>query len=257
MSDSHGQDDQGPRRPASPRTRPAPTRRTGGGGGGPGRRPSSAGRTGKVVAIGLAMLVVVLVLGQVVIADDHGGGSAGSTDAGSTLPSYGTDWHTIDGSSYRISVVPSSEPIDEASPGHCVPAPGVGRANLGFTVRIDNLGAAAAPMPEVLFAVTADAAGSLDTSPEVMAGTNRSIEVLPAAKGHGCDEASTIRPTGRGRLRKGGSASFTGIVGPIVAPVPEGLSLIVRYVQTDPTHPRQASTAEVLAPFPTGIAHGG
>jgi hypothetical protein len=209
------------------------------------------------VAIGLAVLVVVLLLGQVVIADDHGGGSGGGRGGGgdggaasSQLPSYGNDFGTLDGSSYRISVVPSAEPLDDPSPGGCVQAPRAGTTNLGFTVRIDNLGEEDAPMPEVLFAVTADAAGSLDTSPEAMAGTNRSIELAPAAKGATCEDASTIRPTGRGRLRAGGSATLRGFVGPIVSPVPEGLALIVRYVQVDPTHPSQAGTAEVLAPFP-------
>jgi hypothetical protein len=59
-----------------------------------------------------------------------------------------------------------------------------------------------------------------------------------------------VRPAGRGTLSKGGSATFEGVVGGVVAPAPNGLALIVRYVQADEGNIGGSSTADLLAPFP-------
>jgi hypothetical protein len=163
---------------------------------------------------------------------------------------YEARWRTLDGSSYRMTVEPSSAPDDDASPEGCVPAPADGRANLRFEVRIENLSGRPAPMPEVLFAVNASPSGELDRSPEAQAGTNRSIEMTPRAPRVPCDDAAAIRPTGRDEIPEGETVTFRGTVGGIVRPVPDGLALLIRYIQADELHPKLASTAGLRVPFP-------
>jgi hypothetical protein len=203
----------------------------------------------KIVVPVVVGALVLLLLQQTFLTDDP---SDPITSSG--LATYGAEWHTVDGSSYRITVVPSSEALDEASPGGCFTAPASGHANLGFAVRVENLSDAAAPMPDVLFAVNATSNGELDRSADSLSGTHRQIEVTPRAKGASCADAFLVRPAGRGKLDKGESADFTGVVGGIVTPAPAGLALIVRYLQIDGTNPEVSSPADVLAPFPRAPA---
>jgi hypothetical protein len=195
------------------------------------------------VPVAVAALVLVLLAQRLVGDDDATAGSSGSA-------SYGAEWVTIDGSSYRMSVEASVEELDDASPGGCIDEPASGHANLGFTVLLENLTDEAAPMPDVVFAVNATEAGQLDMSPESLAGANQTIELSPRAEGARCEEASAIHPAGREPLEPGGSTSFRGLVGGIVTPVPSGLVLIVRYVQADRANPAVASSADILVPFP-------
>ena len=162
--------------------------------------------------------------------------------------SYVVEWRTLDGSSYRMTVTPSSDHVDDASPEECIPKPADGRTNLGFDVVIENLSDQAVPMPEVLFAVNASPDGELDQSPEALAGTNRTIELSP--RGPSCDDASAIRPAERPEIPEGESVTLRGLVGGIVTPVPDGLSLLVRYIQADEVNPDVAGTAGLRAPFP-------
>lgn len=170
--------------------------------------------------------------------------------AGSGPNTYEAQWRTLDGSSYRMTVTPSSDRSQDPSPEGCVPAPGAGRANLRFEVRIENLSGRSAPMPEVLFAVNASPSGELDRSPAAEAGTNRSIEVTPRGPGVACEDAAAIRPTGRPDIEDGKTVTFRGTVGGIASPVPEGLALLIRYIQVDDLHPKVASTAGFRVPFP-------
>ena len=164
--------------------------------------------------------------------------------------SFEAEWQTLDGSSYRMTVTPTSSAGRDASPEGCLPAPEEGRANLGFEVRIENRSGRAAPMPEVLFAVNASADGELDRSAEAQAGTNRPIEVTPRGPGVACDDAAAIRPAGREDIPKGETVTLHGTVGGIVVPVPDGLELLIRYIQVDELHPDRAGTAGLRAPFP-------
>ena len=160
------------------------------------------------------------------------------------------EWRTLDGSSYRMTVTPSSDRSQDPSPEGCVPVPRDGRANLEFEVRIENLSGRPAPMPEVLFAVNASESGKLDRSAEAQAGANRSIEVTPRAPLVPCDDAAAIRPTGRAKISEGETVTLHGTVGGIFLPVPEGLALLIRYIQVDDLHPKLASTAGLRVPFP-------
>lgn len=169
---------------------------------------------------------------------------------GSGDEAYEAEWHTLDGSSYHLTVKPSSKPRNDVSPEGCLPAPADGHANLGFEVRIENLSGRPAPMPEVSFAVNASEGGQLDRSPEAEAGANRAIEVTPRGPGVPCDDAAAIRPTGRAEIAKGKTVTLHGTVGGIVTPVPDGLALLVRYIQVDELNPKQAGTASFRAPFP-------
>src|SRR5262249_33881532 len=147
--------------------------------------------------------------------------AAGGTGGKGKPGGYGTEFHTIDGSSYGITIKTSRKELGEKSKGGCLPAPKDGRTNLGFEVRVDNLSDKDAPMPDVTFAITATPAGQLDQSPEALAGNNHDLEITPRAKGEDCDSAYAIHPAGRGKLGKGESATFTGTVPNIVSPVPD------------------------------------
>lgn len=171
-------------------------------------------------------------------------------DGGAEAASYTAEWRTLTGDSYRMTVTPSSDHVDEGSPEECIAPPDEGKANLGFDVVIENLTDHAAPMPEVLFAVNASADGQLDVSQEALAGTNRTIEVTPRAEGVGCDDAAAIRPPGRPEIPEGERVTLHGLVGGIVTPVPDGLSLLIRYIQADDLNPDVAGTASLRAPFP-------
>lgn len=207
------------------------------------RPPVLRGRSALVLAA--AAVVLLAVLWRVV---------GGSSDEG--LREYSAEWSTIDGSAYRLTVIPSDELLTDASPDDCYPAPAEGHANLGFTVRVENRSDGPAPMPEVVFAINADADGRLDESAESLSYANRQIEITPRADKAQCDEASAIRPGGRAELGKGETATFTGVVGGLVTPIPGSLKLLVRYIQADDRDPTVASTEDLVAPFPFGPADG-
>ena len=170
--------------------------------------------------------------------------------------SYEAEWQTLDGSSYRMTVTPSSSPRDEASrePGAWAP-PDEGRDQ----PRIRG------PHREPLRMRDADARGALrrqrvawgelDRSAEAQAGTNRAIEVSP--RGPGCP-ATTPRPSGRpgGRTsRRGRPSRSTARWVASSRPCPTGWTLLIRYIQVDEPHPEPASTAGLRAPSPRrGVA---
>ena len=199
----------------------------------------------KVVLPIVAGALVLLLLQQTFLTDDP------KDPLRSGLPTFGSEWKTADGSSYRITIVPSNERVDGASPGGCIKAPTSGHANVGFAVRIENLSDKAAPMPDVAFAANVNPKGELDLAALSLNTASRNIEVTPRAEDVPCSEASTVRPAGRDKLAKGDSVTFEGVVGGILEPVPNGLALIVRYVQADGSDTGTSSTAEVLAPFPS------
>ncbi len=230
------------------------------------QQPPSPGRDDRRLSRWLRRITLAVVGGFVLVVVQHsplGEWSVGERslrdlsigdlftgDADPDPESYEAEWETLDGSSYRMTVTPSSSPGTDASPAGCLDPPDGGHANLGFEVRIENRSGRSAPMPEVLFAVNASPEGELDRSPEAQAGTNRSIEVAPRGPGVPCDDAAAIRPAGREDIPKGETVTLHGTVGGIVVPVPDGLELLIRYIQVDELHPDRAGTAGLRAPFP-------
>jgi hypothetical protein len=214
-------------------------------------RPSRlawARTTGGQVGIGVGVLALAFVLRFAVAGgdDDHDGDN--QTPVGAGLTTYGADWKTKDGSSYRITVTPIAELVGAGSASGCVPVAGRGRTNLRFTVRIDNRGSDPAPVPEVLFGANLTKAGGPSSSLS-FAKASKVVDVGPQTGVRNCVDAARIS-VGDQQIGAKSAVTYTGLVGGVKAPVGRGVSLIVRYTQADAGAADGTGTADVVVRFP-------
>ena len=189
--------------------------------------------------------------------DDDRAATAATTTT--TLPATSAEWQTIDGSTYRITVTPSSALSDEPSPNGCLPAPDDDQTtNLRFTLRIENLSPdKQAPTPQVAFGTNVTRAGKVDPAITTLDGASTSIEVGPVAAGTSCSVARGIASGSGTALAPGGFAEFSGVAGGLPSPVPNDLALIVRYFAADAAQVARGtgfSDVDLVVPFPDAVA---
>lgn len=220
----------------------------------PARRPATVrhGTTGVRLAAVLAVLGVVVML---LIWSPWSGGPdspANTAPSGPPLPTYGADWRTAAGDSYRLTVTPAVVTSDRASAGGCYPAPVAGRVNVRFDVRIENLSHHVAPVPDVEFGANLGPEGRV--RPRVLAydGTSHPIELSPVTDGTDCSEADGLGPQDRTPLPADTGRTWTGLVAGITPGAgsgPAGLRLIVRYQEVDVTAAGGSTPVDVVVPF--------
>ncbi len=218
------------------------------------RRPATVthGNAGARLAAALVVLgvLVALLIWSPWSSEPDSAATPGS--GGRLLPTYGADWKTAAGDSYRITVTPAVVVTDRASEGGCFPEPEAGSVNVRFDVRIENLSHDAEPVPEVEVGVNTDADGHV--RPQVLdyPHTSRSVELAPRVDGESCSEAASLGPDGRKTLPGGTGRTWKGTVGAVdrgPGTSPSGLRLIVRYREVDATARGGSSPADIVVPF--------
>ncbi|MGO4257147.1 hypothetical protein [Marmoricola sp. RAF53] len=211
------------------------------------------GRTGIRLAVALVVLGVLLgVLVWSPWSSDPGSEAATAAPTGPPLPTYGTDWRTAAGHSYRITVTPADRTSDAPSAGGCFPAPGAGRVNARFDVRVENLSHHSSPVPDVGFAANLGPNGSVRAAVLDYDDASRTVELAPRADGAGCSTANTLGAEGNKNLPADTARTWHGVVAGVAAGIggnPAGLRLLVRYRQVDVEAVGGNAAAEFVVPF--------
>lgn len=208
------------------------------------------GRTGIRLAVALVVLGVLLgVLVWSPWSSDPDSEAATPAPSGPPLPTYGTDWRTAAGHSYRITVTPAVRTSSEPSEGGCFPEPPAGRVNVRFDVRVENLSHHSSPVPEVGFAANLGPNGRVRAAVLDYDRASRTVELAPLADGAGCATASTLGAEGNESLPADTARTWHGVVAGVAGPDPAGLRLLVRYRQVDVEAAGGSSAAEFVVPF--------
>jgi hypothetical protein len=197
--------------------------------------------------VGIAVVVLGLAVVLRLVASGHQPTGA-QRPVGPPLTTYGTDWKAHDGSSYRLTVTPLAELVGSGSPDGCVPAAAPGRTNLRFTVRVDNLGSAPAPVPDLAFAVNTRPSGAIAKKLSFDDGS-KDVDLTPTTA-RDCAHAARVTGAGQPRIAPQSATTFTGLLGGVRTPVGPGLTLVVRYDQSDAGSPTGTGTADVAVLYP-------
>jgi hypothetical protein len=217
-------------------------------------RPQWERPSGHFIAALASLITIAVCLLVLQRLDDDHDKAAVAASTTTTLPATTAEWGTVDGSTYRITVTPSSAASDEPSPNGCLGAPAAGHTNLRFTLRIENLSPdKAAPVPQVALGTNVSRAGRVDPAITTLDGASTSIEVGPVAAGTSCSLARAIAAGSGSALTPGGFTEYSGVAGGLPSPVPNDLTLIVRYFAADAAQVARGtgfSAVDLLVPFP-------
>lgn len=229
--------------------------------GGGRRAASSSGSSGSPVRDFLRstpglVVVAVVILGVAFLArflatrGDDGTTTANPTGPGSANASYGNVWTAPDGHEYEISVETLADLVGVGSPDTCIAAPMPGAStNLYFRVTIANRSEEAAPVPKVLFGTNLRATGAVTPKVPAFARANKDLQITPLARARTCAEGAKLGPANRPEIPEGGSEVFTGMIGPVKMPVPDGVTVLVRYFEGDESAKSGEKPTDLLAPF--------
>jgi hypothetical protein len=210
-----------------------------------------------VAAIASLVVIAVCLVSLQRLEEERDAEAAVATTSTTTpLQSFDVEYTAQGGSTYRLSITPKADTLVSGSPNGCLEPPGAGRVLATFTVRVTNTSPdAEAPVPQLAFGVNLTD-GALDPNITSLDRASTDIEVGPVAAGTSCSLARTVAAGQGGTpLAPGASQDFEGVVADVPLPFPQGLSLIVRYFQTDP-NPRGSGFAPVDLPvlFPAASA---
>lgn len=192
-----------------------------------------------VVVIGTSFLVRALVT-------DDDTPATGHSVPGVINGTYGTQWTTVDGSAYEISIETLNDLGQGESGSGCLPAPPAGTANLSFRIVVTNKSDKDVDVPRVDFGTDLTQNGGVDPGRQAFAKSNKALEIGPLPPGvPDCKGLARIGPE-RGQIPVGGIAEFRGTFGPIKVPAKTVPTVVYRYYAGDNG---KAKPAVLLAPF--------